>query len=168
MLFLIHIFSARSSSVISISHSDSRIVREIAIYINTRNTTIFQAVRSFLEKGGELLKSIFWRFVKFAVVSVLLLSSGLALYIHSEGGSFDPIREIEKLRDQNRRDDALDMARFYRENQIGDNRELKDLEEGLNYTAEEKLKSLVRNGAIKGEVYDTYSGLGAISADLYD
>jgi hypothetical protein len=112
------------------------------------------------------LKSIFWRFVKFVVVLVLFLSSGLALYIHWEGGSFDPIREIQRVRDENRRDDALDMARFYRENQIGDNRELKDLEEDLDYTAEEKLKSLIWNGAIKGEVYDTYSGLGAILADL--
>jgi hypothetical protein len=58
------------------------------------------------------------------------------------------------------------MARFYRENQGVDNRELKDLEEGLDYTVEEKLKSLIWNGAIKGEVYDAYSGLGAISADL--
>jgi hypothetical protein len=112
------------------------------------------------------LKSIFWRFVKFVVVLVLFLSSGLALYIHWEGGSFDPIREIQRVRDENRRDDALDMARFYRENQTGDNHELRDLEEGLDYTAEEKLKSLIWDGAIKGEVYDTYSGLGAISADL--
>jgi hypothetical protein len=66
------------------------------------------------------LKRILWKCIKFAVVSVLFLSSGLALYIHWEGGSFDPIREIQKLRDQNRRDDALDMAKFYRENQIGE------------------------------------------------
>jgi hypothetical protein len=112
------------------------------------------------------LKSIFWRFIKFAVVLILFLSSALTLYIHWEGGLFDPVRQIQRLRDQNRRDDALDMARFYRENQVGDNRELRDLEEGLDYTAEEKVKSLVWNGAIKGEVYDTYSGLGAISADL--
>jgi hypothetical protein len=112
------------------------------------------------------LKSILWKSVKFGLVSFMFLSSWLALYIHWEGGSFDPIREIQRLRDENRRDDALDMARFYRENQIGDNRELKDLEEGLDYTAEEKLKSLIWNGAINGEVYDTYSGLGAISADL--
>ncbi len=30
----------------------------------------------------------------------------------------------------------------------------------------EKAKSFTWNGAIKGEVYDTYSGLGAISSDL--
>jgi hypothetical protein len=112
------------------------------------------------------LKSILWKCIKLGLVSFIFLSSGLALYIHWEGGSFDPIREIKRLRNQNRRDDALDMARFYRENQSVDSRELKDLEEGLDYTAEEKLKSLILNGAIKGEVYDTYSGLGAISADL--
>jgi hypothetical protein len=112
------------------------------------------------------LKSILWKCIKLGLVSFIFLSSGLALYIHWEGGSFDPIREIQKLRDQNRRDDALDMARFYRENQGVDNRELKELEEDLSYTPEEKLKSLIWNGAIKGEVYDSYSGLGAISADL--
>jgi hypothetical protein len=30
----------------------------------------------------------------------------------------------------------------------------------------EKVKSFIWNGAIRGEVYDSYSGLGAISADL--
>jgi hypothetical protein len=112
------------------------------------------------------LKSIFSNSIKLGLVSFIFISSGLALYIHWEGGSFDPIREIQRLRDQNRRDDALDMARFYRENHVADNRELKDLEENLDYTREEKLKSLIWNGAIKGEVYDGYSGLGAISADL--
>jgi hypothetical protein len=112
------------------------------------------------------LKSILWKYIKLGLFSFIFVSSGLALYIHWEGGSFDPVREIQRLRGQNRRDDALDMARFYRENHVADNRELKDLEENLDYTAEEKLKSLIWNGAIKGEVYDTYSGLGAISADL--
>jgi hypothetical protein len=70
------------------------------------------------------LKSILWKFVKLGVVSFVFLSSGLALYIHREGGSFDPIREIQRLRDQNRRAEALDMAKFCRENLVADNRDL--------------------------------------------
>jgi hypothetical protein len=88
------------------------------------------------------LKSILWKSIKLGLVSFVFLSSGLALYILWEGGSFHAVREIQRLRDQNRRDDALDMVRFYRENQDGDNRELRDLEEDLDYTATEKMKSL--------------------------
>ena len=40
------------------------------------------------------------------------------------------------------------------------------LEQELDYTMLEIIKSAVWNGVILGEVYDTYSGLGAISADL--
>jgi hypothetical protein len=58
------------------------------------------------------------------------------------------------------------LARFYRDNQVADNRELKHLDEDLDYTPKEKLKCLIWSGAIKGEVHDAYSGLGAISADL--
>jgi hypothetical protein len=43
----------------------------------------------------------------------MFLSSGLALYVHLETGSFDPIREIQTLRDQNPGKDAPDMAGFY-------------------------------------------------------
>ena len=82
------------------------------------------------------------------------------------GDSFDPMREIEKLRNENRRDDALDMAKVFRESQTGDDHELEKLEDSLEYTTGEKVKSFIWNGAIKGEVYDSYSGLGAISADL--
>ena len=96
----------------------------------------------------------------------MVLSSGLALYLSWTGDSFDPVREIEKLRNENRRDDALDMAKVFRESQAADNHDMEALEGNLEYTTGEKAKSFIWNGAIKGEVYDSYSGLGAISADL--
>jgi hypothetical protein len=77
-----------------------------------------------------------------------------------------PVQEIQRFGDQNRRNDAVDTAEFYRENQVVDNCELKDLEQDLDYTPTEKLKRLVWNGTIMGELHDAHSGLRAISTDL--
>ena len=112
------------------------------------------------------MKRILRRYFELGLVLVVVLSSGLALYLSWTGDSFDPVREIQKLRNENRRDDALDLAKVFRESQTADNHELQELEGNLDYTTGEKAKSFVWNGAIKGEVYDSYSGLGAISADL--
>jgi hypothetical protein len=83
-----------------------------------------------------------------------------------KGSAFDPIREIQRLKSENRRDDALDLARFFKENQIADKDKFAKIEKALEYTAAEKVKSFAWNGAIRGQVYDSYSGMGAISADL--
>jgi hypothetical protein len=104
--------------------------------------------------------------LKFVLLLVVIISSLLAIYLHYKGSSFDPIREIQKLKIENRRDDALDLVRFLRENQIADKYKFAKIEKDLEYTTSEKIKSFVWNGAIKGQVYDSYSGMGAISADL--
>ena len=57
------------------------------------------------------MKKLCWNFLKFVLLSVIIISSSLAIYMHSKGSAFDPIREIQKLRSENRRDDALDLAR---------------------------------------------------------
>ena len=100
------------------------------------------------------------------LVCFVVLSSGFALYLNWMGDSFDAVREIQKLRNENRRDDALALAKVFRESQAGEDHELEELEQNLEYTTGEKVKSFIWNGAVKGEVYDSYSGLGAISADL--
>ena len=112
------------------------------------------------------MKKLYWNCLKFMLLSVIIISSSLTIYIHFKGSAFDPIREIQKLKAENRRDDALDLARFYKENQINDQREFAQIEKDLEYTVAEKITSFAWDGAIKGEVHDTYSGLGAISADL--
>jgi hypothetical protein len=86
--------------------------------------------------------------------------------MHYQGSAFDPIREIQRLKSDNRRDDALDLARFFRENQFRDQDKFARIEKALEYTAPEKIKSFLWNGAVRGQVYDSYSGIGAISADL--
>jgi hypothetical protein len=97
---------------------------------------------------------------------VIIISSSLTIYIHFKGSAFDPIREIKRLKSENRRDDALDLAHFFKENQITDQDKFAEMEKDLEYTAAEKIKSFVWNGAVRGQVYDSYSGMGAISADL--
>jgi len=104
--------------------------------------------------------------LKYTLLLFIILSSALALYVNYRGSDFDPIKEIQKLKNENRRDDALDLARFSRNNQKGDIQKIRDLEKDLEYTPYEKARSFAWNGAVKGEVYDKYSGLGAISADL--
>ncbi|MFC1817026.1 hypothetical protein ACFL0M_14070, partial [Thermodesulfobacteriota bacterium] len=113
------------------------------------------------------MKKLCWGFIKVGILIFIILSSGLAVYIHYKEKDFDPIREIQRLRIKKRRDDALDLARFLRDNRIGDVKRLEKLEKDLAYTIPEKVKSITYNGVIKGEVYDSYSGLGAIAADLF-
>ena len=113
-----------------------------------------------------MVKRIFWMLLKYLLLLTLVISSSVAIVIKYNSNQFDPIREIQQLRNENRRDDALDLTRFFLENGTDDNQEFIELEKELNYTTSEKLKSFAYNGAIKGEVYDTYSGAGAIAADL--
>jgi len=112
------------------------------------------------------LKKLCWNCLKFILLFIIILSSSLAIYLHYKGSAFDPIREIQTLKAENRRDDALDLARFFKENQFTDQNKFAKIEKELEYTAAEKIKSFVWNGAIRGQVYDSYSGIGAISADL--
>jgi len=104
--------------------------------------------------------------IKYSILIFIILSSALALYVHYKGSNFDPIEEIQRLKNENRRDEALDLATLYLGNQSTDTQKIKQLHKDLEYTPYEKAKSFTWNGAVKGEVYDTYSGLGAISADL--
>jgi hypothetical protein len=90
----------------------------------------------------------------------------ILILIECKGPGFDPIREIQKLKDQNRRDDALDLATFFKQNARTVSTKLCTIEKDLQYSPAEKIKAFIWNGTIKGQVYDSYSGLGAISADL--
>jgi hypothetical protein len=86
--------------------------------------------------------------------------------MYHEGSAYYLIRELQKLNNENRRDDALDLAHFFRENQTADQGKLTKIENELEYTPTEKIKSFVWNGVVKGEAFNAYSALGAISTDL--
>ena len=65
---------------------------------------------------------------------------------------------------QKRRDDALDLAKFYSENQTGDKERIATLKKDLEYTTTEKIKSYAWDGFIKGQVHDTYSGVELVKS----
>ena len=98
-------------------------------------------------------------------VMLILICSGAALYYQITGSKFDPVQYIIELQSQHRRDEALDLVQFYEENQTIESEKLKTLKEDLQYTSMDKLKSFTK-GAVKGDVYDNYSGIGAVSSDL--
>jgi len=112
------------------------------------------------------LPKVCWTCLKYPLLIVIILSSALTIYLNHTGSSFDPIREIQKLKSENRRDDALDLAKFYSENQTGDQERIARLQNDLEYSITEKIKSISWDGFILGRVYDSYSGIGAISSDL--
>ncbi len=116
--------------------------------------------------GGCLLKTVCWSCLKVTVSLAIIISSILAISAHYCSVDWDPIMEINKLKDQNRRDDALDLVAFIKEIDGENSAEFNKIEKDLQYSPAEKFKSFVWDGAIKGQVYDSYSGLGAISSDL--
>ena len=73
---------------------------------------------------------------------LLMISSGTALFYQTTGSQFDPIKAIQKLQSQNRRDEALDLVQFYEENKTIDPQKLKEMKADLEYTIVEKFKSI--------------------------
>ncbi len=107
-----------------------------------------------------------WKFFKLVTLILVIFVSGIALYIHQESADFDPVKEIQRLKSENRRDDALDMVKFFKENEQTNPYEIESLEMDLEYSTAEKIKSLAWDGLFKGQVYDIYSGLGSSLSDL--
>ena len=112
------------------------------------------------------MKRLCFGCLKFVLLIFVIISCALTLIIQYHGSGFDPVQEIQRLRSQNLRDDALDLARFYRETQADYSEKLANLEKEMEYSTSGKIKSFAWNGIIKGEVFDSYSGIGAISTDL--
>jgi hypothetical protein len=111
------------------------------------------------------LRSLILTTIKVTSALVILATLSLTLYIQNQAEFFDPIKAIYDLKSLNRRDEALELTRFYREIQP-DNPRYASLEGELDYTLIEKLKASLWNGMIRGEVFDTPSGIGAMAADL--
>jgi hypothetical protein len=111
------------------------------------------------------LHKIIGTFIKTALLITIIISSMLALIIHYKGESFDPVGEIQLLISQERRDEARDMAEFF-SNSKDSTAAIKTLQKKLEYTTLDKVRSFLWNGVIKGEVVDTYSGIGAVGSDM--
>jgi hypothetical protein len=97
---------------------------------------------------------------------VVVITSAAALNIRINAESFDLVKEAKKLYSENRRDDALVLAKTFKGSNKWGNDELAKLEKQLEYSVTEKYKIALWNGVTKGEVYDHYSGLGAMIADM--
>jgi hypothetical protein len=107
----------------------------------------------------------FTKVFRIALVLFIFISSGLALYLeYCE--NFDPVQMAMALKNDNKRDQALDVIEFSKENNIGDQQALEDLHKKYQYSLKEKAGDLFWHGAVKGNVFNTYSGIGCIGADL--
>jgi hypothetical protein len=111
------------------------------------------------------LKRIIASFIKGLVLITIIISSMLALIIHYKGESFDPVGEIQLLISQKRYDEARDIAELF-SNSKDSTAAIKTLQKKLEYTTLGKIKSFLWDGVIKGEVTDTYSGIGALGSDM--
>jgi hypothetical protein len=105
------------------------------------------------------------KFLKGLILLYIMACSCLAIYINYIG-DFDPVAMAAKLKGEGKRDEALDVLQFSISNKIGDQKELKRLREEYKYSAFEKSKDLFWHGAVKGNVFNMYSGVGCIAADL--
>jgi hypothetical protein len=95
-----------------------------------------------------------------------MASSFLALVAQYGDNQWDPIREIQQSKNQHRRDDAIDLVNFLKETHIHGNYDLRKIEKEVAYSPLERTNAFVWDGAIKGNVNDTYSGIGALTADF--
>ena len=112
------------------------------------------------------MKKSFVNCICFVLLMVVVITSAAALNIRINAESFDLIKGIKKLYLENRRDDALVLVRTFKGKTERDSSELPKLEKQLEYSVTEIFKSALWDGVTKGEVYDHYSGLGAMTADM--
>jgi hypothetical protein len=108
-----------------------------------------------------------WSCLKTGFYVVILLSTALAIYTVESTNTDWATREIQRLKNENRRDEAIDLVEFLKNAEQGDAAELERLEKDLEYGPIEKFKSFYWTGAFKGEVFDAWSGLGAMTSDLF-
>ena len=112
------------------------------------------------------MKKSFVNCICFVLMMVVVITSAAALNIKTNAESFNLIKEIKKLYSENRRDDALVLVQTFKDSAENVRGELTKIEKQLEYGTFEKYKIALWNGVTKGEVYDHYSGLGAIIADM--
>ena len=103
---------------------------------------------------------------KVTALAIIIIVSFLALVAQYSGNKWDPVKEIQQLKDQHRRDDAIDLVAFLKDNHTYTDDELSRLERDVAYGPLDKAKSMLWEGAILGQVNDSYSGIGAMAADF--
>jgi hypothetical protein len=94
------------------------------------------------------------------------LSFAFTFVLKTQNQSIDLVKLIKKLDSENRRDDALVLVKTFEGINESDNNEFAKIEKQLKYGTIEIFKSALWNGVTKGEVYDHYSALGSMTADM--
>ena len=112
------------------------------------------------------MKKSFVNCTRILLMMFVALTFAFTHIIKTQGNSFDLVKETKKLYLENRRDDALVLAKTFKGIDKLGNGELAKLEKQLEYSVTEKYKIALWNGVTKGEVYDHYSGMGAMFADM--
>ena len=59
------------------------------------------------------MKKLISTTIKLTVSLVTLATLSLTLYIQHQASTYDPIKSINELKDQHRRDEAFDLAGFF-------------------------------------------------------
>jgi hypothetical protein len=103
---------------------------------------------------------------KLIALAIIITASFLALVAHYGDNQWDPIQAIQQLKKQHRRDDAIDLVNFLKDTRTYSTDELSRLEDDVSYGPLDKAKSMIWDGAIQGNVNDTYSGIGALASDF--
>jgi hypothetical protein len=117
------------------------------------------------QKEERLLKKICITTFKLTALAIIITASFLSLVAHYGDNQWDPIQSIQQLKDQHRRDDAIDLVNFLKDTRTFSTDELTNLESEVFYGPLDKAKSMLWGGVILGQVNDSYSGLGAMAAD---
>ena len=112
------------------------------------------------------MKKSFVNCTRIFLMMFVTLTFAFTHIIKTQGNSFDLVKETKKLYSEKRRDDALVLAKTFKGIDKWGNGELAKLEKQLEYSVTEKYKIALWNGVTKGEVYDHYSGMGAMFADM--
>lgn len=103
--------------------------------------------------------------IKCLIALILIASSILAIYIYILG-DFDPVKMAVELKNGNQRDQSLSVIEHALENDIGNQKELEKLQAQYEYSLYEKSKDFAYHGALKGNVFNAYSGIGCLASDL--
>jgi hypothetical protein len=105
------------------------------------------------------------RILRTIIFFFIFFSSGLTIFLNYHE-DFDPVEMAVEFKNADNRDQALDIIEFSMDNNIGDQEALKSLYGKYQYSFKEKSRDLFWHGAVKGDVFNMYSGIGCIAADL--
>jgi hypothetical protein len=80
--------------------------------------------------------------LKVTALAIIVATSFLAIVAQYGNNQWDPIREIQQLKNQHRRDDAIDLVNFLKENKTYNTDELSIIEKEVGYSPLGRVRGL--------------------------